>query len=208
MNPEPLAGPECEDISPAEMRRRQILDAAAACFARRGFHAASMAEIARTFGMSAGHIYNYFASKEAIIEALVERDLETALCHIERLRSAAEINQAMVAGVAEGVQNTVARSSLDLEIVAEAARNPSVAAMVQAMDAAVRARLKEVIGAVDPQAGGVDERELEARIELMLAIFDGLTVRVVRNPGFDRDGVVRAMQNVVRGIFGEQVFGE
>jgi TetR/AcrR family transcriptional repressor of uid operon len=204
MSSEPLTGARAgAEASPAEVRRQQILDAAGACFARRGFHAASMAEIARTFGMSAGHIYNFFASKEAIIEALVERDLETALDHIERLRDAAQVSQAMVAGVAEGVQKTVARSSLDLEIVAEAARNPRIAATVRAMDAAVRARLKEVVGTIRPDAAGVGERALEAKIELLLAIFDGLTVRVVRNPDFDREGVVREMQKIVREMFGE-----
>src|SRR5690606_25668542 len=169
MSSEPLGGTGCVDPSPAEVRRRQILDAAGECFSRRGFHAASMAEIARTFGMSAGHIYNYFASKEAIIEALVERDLETALGHIDELRSAAEISQALVDGVPAGVQNTVDRSSLDLEIPAEAARNPSVAATVRSMDAAVRTRLKEVIGAIYPAAARADEAELEAKIELLIA---------------------------------------
>lgn len=207
MNPESLTGPPtgrgCDDISPAEMRRRQILDAAGACFARRGFHAASMAEIARTFGMSAGHIYNYFASKEAIIEALVERDLETALDRIEELRSAADISQALVAGVPEGVQNMVEHFSLDLEILAEAARNPSVAATVRSMDAAVRARLKEVIGAVYPAAARADEVELEPKIELLIAIFDGLRLRAVRNPGFDHDAMVREVQRAIRALFGE-----
>jgi len=198
-----MTGPESEEVSPAETRRRQILDAAGACFARRGFHAASMAEIARTFGMSAGHIYNYFASKEAIIEALVERDLERALGHIDELGSAAEIQQAMVAGVAQGVQDTVARSSLDLEIVAEAARNPNVAATVQSMDAAVRTRLKEVITAIYPAAAQAGEREIEARIEVMLALFDGLMVRVVRHPEFDREAMVRALQAIVGRMFGE-----
>lgn len=203
MNVQAMTGPESEEVSPAETRRRQILDAAGACFARRGFHAASMAEIARTFGMSAGHIYNYFASKEAIIEALVERDLERALGHIDELGSAAEIQQAMVAGVAQGVQDTVARSSLDLEIVAEAARNPNVAATVQSMDAAVRTRLKEVITAIYPAAAQAGEREIEARIEVMLALFDGLMVRVVRHPEFDREAMVRALQAIVGRMFGE-----
>lgn len=203
MNPQSMSDPEFEAIAPAEMRRRQILDAAGTCFARRGFHAASMAEIARTFGMSAGHIYNYFASKEAIIEALVERDLERALGHIDELGSAAEIQQAMVAGVAQGVQDTVARSSLDLEIVAEAARNPNVAATVQSMDAAVRTRLKEVITAIYPAAAQAGEREIEARIEVMLALFDGLMVRVVRHPEFDREAMVRALQAIVGRMFGE-----
>ena len=50
----------------------QILDAAKRCFRNRGFHQTTLRDIAHEFGMSVGHIYNYFESKEAIIEALVE----------------------------------------------------------------------------------------------------------------------------------------
>jgi AcrR family transcriptional regulator len=153
--------------------------------------------------MSAGHIYNYFASKEAIIEALVERDLEVALDFIEGLRSAAEIQQALVAGVAEGVETSVAHSPLDLEILAEAARNPSVAATVRSMDQAVRVRLKDVLVTIHPAVAQADEREVEAKIELLLAIFDGLMVRAVRNPGFDREEMVRVVQGIVARIFEE-----
>lgn len=201
-HPGKAAGPD----STAERRRQQILDAAAACFVRRGFHGAGMAEIARTFGMSAGHIYNYFASKEAIIEALVARDLETALASIESLRSTAEILHTMLAGVAEGVDSRVAHSSLELEIIAEAARNPRVAATVQAMDAAVRARLVDVLaGAGLP--GVADADDAAARVEVLLAIFDGLMIRVVRHPGFDRAAVVRVVQDVMRGFFRREAGG-
>lgn len=54
-------------------RRKQILDAAATCFRRDGFRGASMANISLTAGMSTGHIYHYFESKAAIIEAVIER---------------------------------------------------------------------------------------------------------------------------------------
>ena len=64
------------DPALAEARRNQVLCAAADCFRRKGYHGAGMAEISKTAGMSAGHIYNYFASKEAIIESIVERDME------------------------------------------------------------------------------------------------------------------------------------
>lgn len=53
-------------------RRQQILDAAQRCFKIHGFHRTTLRDIAREFGMSVGHIYNYFSNKEAIIEALVE----------------------------------------------------------------------------------------------------------------------------------------
>ena len=53
-------------------RRQQILEAAQRCFKIHGFHRTTLRDIAREFGMSVGHIYNYFSNKEAIIEALVE----------------------------------------------------------------------------------------------------------------------------------------
>src|SRR6185312_9438459 len=56
-----------------QTRRDQIVRAARRCVVRRGFHGASMAEIAAAARMSVGQIYRYFPSKEAIVHAIVER---------------------------------------------------------------------------------------------------------------------------------------
>ena len=48
------------------------MDAAIACFRRRGFHQATMQEICAEAGISAGALYRYFASKAEIIAAIVE----------------------------------------------------------------------------------------------------------------------------------------
>ncbi|MGV9505551.1 TetR/AcrR family transcriptional regulator [Streptomyces tendae] len=53
-----------------DARRRQILDGAARCFARNGFHATSMQDVLREAGLSAGAVYRYFRSKEEIIGAI------------------------------------------------------------------------------------------------------------------------------------------
>src|SRR5512141_1828028 len=53
----------------ADTRRRQIIDAAYRCFARKGFHQTTMRDIYAETGLSAGAVYNYFKSKEEIIEA-------------------------------------------------------------------------------------------------------------------------------------------
>jgi len=45
-------------------RKQQILDAAANCFARNGFHRTSMQDIVRESGLSAGLIYRYFTGKD------------------------------------------------------------------------------------------------------------------------------------------------
>ena len=55
-------------------RRPQILDAAEACFTRSGFHRTTMQDVAGEAGMVPGNLYRYFASKDALILALIERD--------------------------------------------------------------------------------------------------------------------------------------
>lgn len=56
-----------------ERRREQILEAAMSCFARKGFHETSMQDVFAESGMSAGAVYRYFKSKDAIIKAIAER---------------------------------------------------------------------------------------------------------------------------------------
>jgi AcrR family transcriptional regulator len=55
-----------------DARRQQILAAAVVCFARKGIHGSSMADICRESSLSAGAIYRHFASKQAIVEAAFE----------------------------------------------------------------------------------------------------------------------------------------
>ncbi|GAA4337411.1 hypothetical protein GCM10023086_71200 [Streptomyces venetus] len=54
-----------------DARRRQILDGAALCFARNGFHATSMQDVLKEVGLSAGAVYRYFSGKEELIGAIV-----------------------------------------------------------------------------------------------------------------------------------------
>mgnify|MGYP006276727265 CR=1 FL=1 len=51
---------------------RKLLDAAAAEFAERGFHEASISGITRRAGTALGSFYTYFDSKDAIFSALVQ----------------------------------------------------------------------------------------------------------------------------------------
>src|SRR4051812_21235390 len=60
-------------------RRTEILDAAQLCFARSGFHRASMQDICTEAGMSPGNLYRYFPSKEALIAGICERDRADAV---------------------------------------------------------------------------------------------------------------------------------
>lgn len=189
--------------SKAELRRQQILDAAAECFRKSGFHAASMAEIAKSFGMSAGHIYNYFESKEAIIEAMVKRDMDQALERIARVQGEKDILKAMLGTVDEGVQRRIKRSELDMEILAEAARNPKVASTVQHTDAVIRDKVSHLIQGIKPAATpegrpAHNKAELAAKATLLMALFDGLQIRAIRDPDMDADEIGKLLKTVIQ----------
>ena len=55
-------------------KRRQILDAAVRVFARQGFHACRVSDIADEAGVAYGLVYHYFASKDEVLDTLfIER---------------------------------------------------------------------------------------------------------------------------------------
>lgn len=53
-----------------EERRRQILDAAVRAFARKGYHACRVSDIAEEAGVAYGLVYHYFESKDAVLESI------------------------------------------------------------------------------------------------------------------------------------------
>lgn len=86
MNAVPTQPPA--DLSERALAQRErVLGAAEQCFLRRGFHVASIADIAAAAEMSAGLIYRYFENKNAIVMAIIERQLDDGVALIERLKA-------------------------------------------------------------------------------------------------------------------------
>jgi AcrR family transcriptional regulator len=188
------------EASRAETRRAQIRAAAAECFRQHGFHGSSIAQISKAAGMSTGHIYHYFENKEAIIADIVAQDLERLLRLTAELRAASDVKAAMLERAVEGVRENLdpGMAGLQLEIVAEAARNPHIADIVRAADQQCRDSLGETIRALRQGAGHQDsETTLAGMVEAISAMFEGLRIRAIRNPGIDRDAVVRMFRRMV-----------
>src|SRR5207253_9506971 len=68
--------------------REALLDAAAAVFARRGFHGASLDEIAETAGYTRGAIYRHFADKEVLLHAVCVRYNERSFAEFDEVPGA------------------------------------------------------------------------------------------------------------------------
>jgi AcrR family transcriptional regulator len=65
-----------------EQRREAILVAAKRVFARKGFHATTVADVAKAAKLSYGSIYWYFDSKDALFHALMDAEERALRAHI------------------------------------------------------------------------------------------------------------------------------
>src|SRR3990172_610221 len=117
-----------------EARRTQILDAAWTCFARKGYHQATMQDICQESGLSPGAIYRYFESKEAILIALNDRSQEMGRAIVEEARALAGgpldmlgvIGQTMLSYFNDPMAETTTR--VNIEIWPEMLRNEQLRA--------------------------------------------------------------------------------
>lgn len=66
-------------VKEADVRKNEILDAAAVLFAEKGAEHTSVADIMEAVGIAKGTLYHHFKSKESIMDALIERQTATLL---------------------------------------------------------------------------------------------------------------------------------
>ena len=137
-------------------RRDQIIAAALACFARAGYHATTMDDVAAQAGVSKGTPYLYFPGKEALFIALHEKwdcgisDRVTAAIAAlgpARRSSPRRVLHAVADAVAGHVQEEADACRVLMEARAMAAHEPAVAAAVQAADGRIHAQLEDLIAA-------------------------------------------------------------
>ena len=157
----------------ATLRRNKLVEAARILFGEHGFHGTGMAQIADASGIRVGQIYRDFESKEDIIAAMVATDLSDFL------------DEAVLAqAIAMGDRQRVRRWVLDLmirkqqpndstllpEILAEASRNPRVAAIMREGDQRIRRHVAAALAMLAPHADSECARCVE---ELMMTLMMG-----------------------------------
>jgi len=188
----------------AQAQTERILLAARQCFIEHGFHAAGMARIAETAGMSPGLIYRYFASKDAIILAIVERQLEEARDSIRGLYNAEDFGEAVLQVLDQccGQQPGAIQTTLFLEMSAAATRDPQLAEALQQSDRIIREELAGWLATPVAQGGKALPIELARERALSLQCFvEGLAVRALREPGIPRATLRAAIEHFTAGLF-------
>ncbi len=173
----------------AEMQRQRILAAAEQSFVEFGFHAASMACIAEKAEVSQGLAYRYFENKNAIILAIIERQIEERRNVIRSLQSEGDF----IERILELFEAWVRRDSgqmnpvLFLEMSAEATRDPEIGRALREADLANRKEFTNWLKReVEAHNRKLDDTELATRALAIQAFVEGIAIRAVREPDIDR----------------------
>jgi AcrR family transcriptional regulator len=161
-------------------RIRQIVEGARRCFARKGFHAASTAEISAEAGVSVANLYQYFPAKDDLVLALVEDDLREDLALLSAIAAGGSFREGLrhAAEALLACPDAADRSRLRMDVLAEAARNPAVAAAVIASEAKTTAAVAQVLARFRDTGELAFEGPPEVAATLVMAFVDGLYCRV------------------------------
>ena len=79
-----------EKSAALEDKRRQLLDAAVRVFARKGYHASRVGDIAEEAGVAHGLLYHYFKSKDEVLEAVFHENWSLLVARIESVEETDE----------------------------------------------------------------------------------------------------------------------
>lgn len=180
-------------------QRQRILAAALACFARDGFHGASMQKICAEAGMSPGALYRYFPSKESLIAAIVEGERAEHLAFFDAVTQGPSVLGALSACLGEILRDE-AMSSVRLgpEIMAEAIRNSDLRAAMEPHEAESREQLREALekavaqGEIDPAL------DLDTVLILLQVMGDGLILHHQLHPEWGIEARLPAIGEMVR----------
>ena len=181
------------------MTRRHLLDAAAAVFARDGFHGASLDDVASTAGFTKGAVYSNFKGKDELFVAVFEDRLTREETDMRRVLDQSGGSNGLddqlprVRSVIEGTWDDE-WTALHLEFVLYARRNPEsreklVASARRHREATIN-MLERAYGSV----GAYPDFPIPALATISMALFEGLGIgRLVDPSVFTQDVLTDAL---------------
>ncbi len=183
-------------------RRRQIMDAAIACFARDGFHRTTMQDIVAAADLSAGAIYRYFPAKEDIVSAIAAEHHFREAVVLASAKDATEVGDVLrdLARVSLGRLSDPAEQRwrrVTVQLWGEALRDDRVMGIVRSgLDAPIEI-IADLLrrGQQDGHVPAGIHPESAARV--CAAIFQGLVLQQAWQPDLDIDGYIAAVTALI-----------
>ncbi len=184
-----------------EDKRQQLLGAAVRVFARKGFHASRVGDIAEEAGVAHGLLYHYFKSKDQVLEAVFHENWSILVARIESVEETDEPAADQIRHIAAIVLRTwLHLPDVVRVVIQEFGRSPELGERIGELTLPIDA-LQRVI------ARGIERGEFRKDIDPAFAatvvygsIDELLTAWVLGRLPSDEDAVARAEQTLVEVI--------
>ncbi|MFD7701808.1 TetR/AcrR family transcriptional regulator [Streptomyces caelestis] len=172
-----------------DARRRQILDGAASCFARNGFHASSMQDVLKEADLSAGAVYRYFRGKDELIAAIVTEVLDTVRGILEQAaRESPPPTPDVLVPRALGRMREQRPATLEggewmfprlmIQVWTETTRNPELAVVLADGYGKVRAAMERVVENYKDAGLMSADADTDAVARAMIALVQGFAAQM------------------------------
>ena len=201
---------EKEPDAAAIQRGSDILERIKDIFAEKGFDGASMQDLARAAGMSAGNFYRYFPSKDAIISAMTCKDMDVIRAEFAQIVAAddpmAAFRQALDAHIEQGEKD----GPLWVQIEAAAARRPEIARQLAETEQMIVDHMLAVFAHLSGQSLAHMAEQYTAHVRLIILLVQNLSKRLTcgfrpseADPALGRL-VIQTIENTVKDILGQE----
>jgi AcrR family transcriptional regulator len=185
-------------------KAQRIVDAMRASVARRGVAGSTFDHVARDAGVSRGLLHYYFGTKERLLAEVVRRDGELRMrlldARLAPCRDADDLIRTLVASLDRLVREEPEELAVRFELVTLSRRNAEIAAEFGALTERIR---EHVAGLLEgKQADGALRLRAPAGAvaEVLLALADGMSLRMLTDPERDFDETMRAGALAVRAL--------
>jgi TetR/AcrR family transcriptional regulator, fatty acid metabolism regulator protein len=182
-----------------EEKRQLLLAAAVRVFARKGYHAARVGDIAEEAGVAYGLLYHYFRSKDEVLETIFRTTWTNMIATVESIAETGDPPHEQLRKVTEVILRTWRRDpDLVRVLVREVTRSPQLQRQVD--------EIAEALGALQDilergRAAGAFRADIEPRLASVVwygALEEILTGWVLGRLPDDDDGIEQAERTVVQ----------
>ncbi len=195
-----------------DQRSDAILQSIRGMFAEKGFDGASMQDLARAAGMSVGNFYRYFPSKAAIVEAIVNRDLNEVAQDFSEIMGAPDQLVALRGKLHERINLDLCGDDGPLwaEMTAAAFRKPEIAQATQRMETEISRFMLAVFARVTGQSDAEVAQRFSAHAGFIMLLIKSAATSVkmpVADESALREMILRAIDGVLSEIADSAVKG-
>jgi AcrR family transcriptional regulator len=172
-------------VEQTERNRSLVLDAARTVFMQRGYHGATLEQIAEEAGFSKGVVYSQFESKADLFLALLDKRVDERAAENAQLADGLAGEDGLIVLLNHFVKKSQAAPEWGLllsEFRVHAARNPEVNRRYAAVHARTVERLGEVLEALYTRAEEKPPFPPKQMAEIVLAIGVGSELEQAANP--------------------------